>query len=39
MKMEHTMRAAVDGVIEAVLVGQGEVVAPGQLLVRITDTL
>ncbi len=35
MKMEHTMRAAVDGVVEAVLVSQGEVVAPGQMLARI----
>jgi acetyl/propionyl-CoA carboxylase alpha subunit len=35
MKMEHTMRAAVEGVVEAVLVSQGEVVAPGQVLVRI----
>src|SRR5262249_24594680 len=37
MKMEHTMRAVVDGVVEAVLVGQGEVIAPGQLLVQITS--
>jgi len=36
MKMEHTMRAALDGVVEAVLVIQGEVIAPGQLLVQIT---
>ena len=35
MKMEHTMRAAVEGVVEAVLVSQGEVVAPGQVLVQI----
>jgi acetyl-CoA carboxylase biotin carboxylase subunit len=35
MKMEHTMRAAVAGVVEAVLVKSGEIVAPGQLLVRI----
>jgi acyl-CoA carboxylase subunit alpha len=34
MKMEHTMRAALDGVVEAVLVSQGEVIAPGQLLVQ-----
>jgi biotin carboxyl carrier protein len=34
--MEHTMRAALDGVVEAVLVIQGEVIAPGQLLVQIT---
>src|SRR5215470_9494048 len=37
MKMEHTMRAVVDGVVEAVLVGQGEVIAPGQVLVLITS--
>ena len=37
MKMEHTMRAVVDGVVEAVLVGQGEVIAPGQVLVQITS--
>ncbi|MGE0128870.1 MAG: acetyl-CoA carboxylase biotin carboxylase subunit [Blastocatellales bacterium] len=37
MKMEHTMRAAVDGVVEAILVSQGEVVAPGQLLIQITS--
>ncbi len=36
MKMEHTMRAAVEGVVEAVLVRPGEVVAPGQVLVQIT---
>jgi propionyl-CoA carboxylase alpha chain len=36
MKMEHTMRAVVDGIVESVLVGDGEVVGPGQLLVRIT---
>ncbi|MGH9838986.1 MAG: acetyl/propionyl/methylcrotonyl-CoA carboxylase subunit alpha [Blastocatellia bacterium] len=38
MKMEHTMRAAVDGVVEAILVKQGEIVAPGQLLVQISAT-
>ena len=37
MKMEHTMRAVVDGVVEAVLVNQGEVVRPGQVLVQITS--
>jgi acetyl-CoA carboxylase biotin carboxylase subunit len=35
MKMEHTMRAVMDGVVEAVLVKQGEVVAPGQMLIQI----
>src|SRR5262245_15081066 len=39
MKMEHTMRAALDGIVEEVLVSDGEVVGPGQLLVKITDTL
>jgi 3-methylcrotonyl-CoA carboxylase alpha subunit len=39
MKMEHTMRAALDGVVESILVGDGEVVGPGQLLVQITNTL
>ncbi|HEX5086071.1 MAG TPA: biotin carboxylase N-terminal domain-containing protein [Blastocatellia bacterium] len=37
MKMEHTMRAALEGVVESVLVIDGEVVGPGQLLVRIND--
>jgi acetyl-CoA carboxylase biotin carboxylase subunit len=37
MKMEHTMRATVDGVVESILVGNGEVVGPGQLLVQITS--
>ncbi|HKE02922.1 MAG TPA: acetyl-CoA carboxylase biotin carboxylase subunit [Blastocatellia bacterium] len=37
MKMEHTMRAVVDGVVESILVGDGEVVGPGQLLVQITS--
>ena len=35
MKMEHTMRATVDGVVEAILVNQGEIVRPGQALVQI----
>jgi 3-methylcrotonyl-CoA carboxylase alpha subunit len=35
MKMEHTMRAVVDGVVESILVGDGEVVGPGQMLVQI----
>jgi len=39
MKMEHTMRAVMDGVVESILVSDGEVVGPGQLLVRITNTL
>src|SRR5215510_9599751 len=37
MKMEHTMRAIAPGVVEAVLVSDGEVVGPGQLLVQITE--
>jgi acyl-CoA carboxylase subunit alpha len=36
MKMEHTMRAAVDGVVEEILVKQGDIVGPGQTLIRIT---
>jgi acetyl-CoA carboxylase biotin carboxylase subunit len=39
MKMEHTMRAAFDGVVESILVRDGEVVGPGQLLAQITNTL
>ncbi len=35
MKMEQTLRAATDGVVEAVLVKQGDVVAPGDRLVEI----
>jgi len=35
MKMEQTLRAATDGVVEAVLAKQGEVVAPGDTLVKI----
>jgi acyl-CoA carboxylase subunit alpha len=37
MKMEHTMRAAMNGVVESILVIDGEVVGPGQLLVRIHE--
>ena len=35
MKMEHTMRAAVDSVVEAILVTTGQVVGPGQLLINL----
>ena len=35
MKMEQTLRASADGVVEAVLVKQGDVVAPGDTLVEI----
>jgi acetyl-CoA carboxylase biotin carboxylase subunit len=38
MKMEHTMRAATGGVIVAILVSQGEVVRPGQMLVHIASS-
>ena len=36
MKMEHPVEAGVDGIIEAVLVAEGETIAAGQALVRIT---
>jgi 3-methylcrotonyl-CoA carboxylase alpha subunit len=39
MKMEHTMRAVIDGVVEAILVNQGEVVRPGQVLVQIAGKI
>jgi acetyl-CoA carboxylase biotin carboxylase subunit len=35
MKMEQTLRATTDGVVEAVLVRQGDVVAPGDRLVEV----
>ena len=35
MKMEQTLRASTDGVVEAVLVKPGDVVAPGDTLVEI----
>jgi 3-methylcrotonyl-CoA carboxylase alpha subunit len=35
MKMEQTLRASSDGVVEAVLVKQGDVVAPGDSLIEI----
>jgi len=35
MKMEQTLRASAEGVVEAVLVKQGDVVAPGDTLVKI----
>jgi len=34
MKMEQTLRAQADGIVEAVLVKQGDVVAPGDTLVQ-----
>ena len=36
MKMEQTLRASTDGIVEAVLVKRGDVVAPGDTLVEIT---
>ena len=35
MKMEQTLRASTDGVVEAVLVKPGDVVAPGDSLIKI----
>jgi propionyl-CoA carboxylase alpha chain len=35
MKMEQTIRASTDGVVEAILVKTGEVVSPGDVLVHI----
>jgi biotin carboxyl carrier protein len=35
MKMEQTIRAAMAGVVEAVLVKRGQVVSPGDVLVEI----
>ncbi len=39
MKMEQTLRAATDGVVEAVPVKQGDVVAPGDRLVEIAGVI
>jgi propionyl-CoA carboxylase alpha chain len=36
MKIEHTFRGRLDGVVEAVYVKEGEMVAPGRNLVKIT---
>jgi propionyl-CoA carboxylase alpha chain len=35
MKMEHTMRATTDGLVEAILVKPGDVVGPGQVLIQL----
>ena len=35
MKMEQNISAAMDGVVAAILVKPGEIVAPGQMLVEI----
>jgi acetyl-CoA carboxylase biotin carboxylase subunit len=39
MKMEQTLRASTDGIVEAVLVKQGDVVAPGDTLVEIKPAM
>ena len=36
MKMEQTIKTAIGGVVDAVLVKTGEIVMPGQMLVQIT---
>jgi propionyl-CoA carboxylase alpha chain len=36
MKMEQTIRTTIDGVVKSILVVTGQVVAPGQMLVRIS---
>jgi biotin carboxyl carrier protein len=38
MKMEQTLRAAISGVVETILVKQGDVVAPGDVIVRIAPS-
>jgi len=38
MKMEQTLRSTTEGVVEAILVTQGDVVAPGDRLVEIAAT-
>ncbi|MBL8203783.1 MAG: acetyl-CoA carboxylase biotin carboxylase subunit [Blastocatellia bacterium] len=35
MKMEQTMRAAVDGIVETIRVAEGEVVGPGAMLITL----
>ncbi|HEX4946842.1 MAG TPA: acetyl-CoA carboxylase biotin carboxylase subunit [Blastocatellia bacterium] len=37
MKMEQTMRAAVDGVVETIRVHEGEVVGPGAMLITLAS--
>jgi acetyl/propionyl-CoA carboxylase alpha subunit len=39
MKIEHTLRSHRDGVVEAVAVREGQMVAPGDVLVRVGDSL
>ncbi len=36
MKMEHPIEAGVDGVVDAILVSEGDTIAAGQVVVRIT---
>ena len=38
MKMEQTMRAAMDGIIETIRVKEGEVVGPGAMLITLAAT-
>jgi biotin carboxyl carrier protein len=38
MKMEQTIKAANGGIVKAILVKSGEMVAPGQMLVEIQST-
>jgi biotin carboxyl carrier protein len=38
MKMEQTMRAAVDGTVETIRVAEGEVVGPGAMLITLTTS-
>jgi pyruvate carboxylase len=35
MKMEQTIKTTIDGVVKAILVKLGDIVAPGQMLVEI----
>ncbi len=39
MKMEQTLVAATDGVVEAIMVKQGDVVAPGDVLVHVNPQM
>ena len=38
MKMEQTIKAATGGIVKAILVKPGQMVAPGQMLVEIQST-
>ena len=35
MKMEQTIKTTIDGLVKAILVKPGDIVAPGQMLVEI----